>query len=303
MQAANIIEDSERRSGQAQASAGEDERRAHLHAMWAAVADSWGEHADVIDELAAPATEKLLALSLPRPGERVLELACGPGGVGLAAAERVAPDGEVVLSDVADEMIAIAAARAEALGLRNVTTRRLDLEQIDEPDGAYDVVLCREGLMFATDPTRAAREIRRVLRPGGRVALAVWGPRERNPWLGIVLDAVSAQVGRPVPPPGIPGPFSLADSARLATLLSEAGLANVEVTEQPISRRTRSFEEWWTRTCALAGPIATILASLPEDAVHAIRDRAREAVRPYESAGGLELPGVTLLAAARVGAA
>ena len=161
----------------------------------------------------------------------MLELACGPGGLGLAAAARVAPRGEVVLSDAVAEMTAIAAARAEALGLSNVSTRELDLERIEQPDASYDVVLCREGLMFALDPARAAREIRRVLRPGGRVALAVWGPRERNPWLGVVLDAVSAQVGAPVPPPGIPGPFSLEDSKRLAALLSDAGLADVKVSE------------------------------------------------------------------------
>ena len=95
-------------------------------------------------------------------------------------------------------------------------TRELDLEQIDEPDGSYDVVLCREGLMLVPDPARAAREIARVLRPGGRVALAVWGPREQNPWLGVVFDAVSAQLGTPMPPPGIPGPFSLDDADGLA---------------------------------------------------------------------------------------
>ena len=99
-------------------------------------------------------------------------------------------------------MTAIAAARADELGLDNVSARDLDLEDIDEPDDAYDVVLCREGLMFATDPAVAAREISRVLRPRGRVALAVWGPRERNPWLGLVFDAVSAQTGSAGPAAG-----------------------------------------------------------------------------------------------------
>jgi SAM-dependent methyltransferase len=272
--------------------------RDHLRGMWAAVAGSWAEHADFVDRRGAAVTERMLELAAPQPGERVLELACGPGGVGLAAAPLVAP-GEVVMSDVVAEMTSIAAARAAARGLGNVSTRELDLESIDETDGSYDVVLCREGLMFATDHARAAGEIRRVLRPGGRAAIAVWGPRERNPWLGLVFDAVSAQIGRPVPPPGVPGPFALDDADRLAGLLSGAGLDDVAVSELPAPLRAGSFDEWWTRTQALAGPLTKILASLPAEAVDALRARLREAVGRYDTADGLELPGVTLLAAAR----
>jgi SAM-dependent methyltransferase len=172
----------------------------------------------------------------------------------------------------------------------------LDLEDIDEPDGAYDVVLCREGLMFALDPARAVGEIARVLRPGGRVAIAVWGARERNPWLAIVQDVVSAQIGAPVPPPGMPHPFALDDAERLAGLLTGAGLVDVEVGELPVPLRAASFDEWWERTCALAGPVAKIVASLPAEAAEELRARAREAVRDYETPDGIELPGVTLLA-------
>ena len=129
-----------------------DALRAHLHGMWAAVAGPWGEHAEYVDARAAAVTQAMLVATQPKPGERVLELACGAGGVGLAAAALVGPEGQVILSDVAAEMTAIAAGRAGALGLRNVTTRVLDIESIDEPDGSYDVVLCREGLMFAPDP-------------------------------------------------------------------------------------------------------------------------------------------------------
>jgi SAM-dependent methyltransferase len=275
---------------------GPDDLRGRLHGMWASVADGWEQHAGYVDERGAEITAAMLDLCDPRPGERVLELACGPGSVGLAAASRVAPGGEVVMSDVVPEMAAIAARRAEAAGLPNVRTRVLDLERIDEPDDSYDVVVCREGLMFAPDHATAAAEIGRVLRPGGRAAIAVWGPRERNPWLGLVFDAVSAQLGQPVPPPGIPGPFALGDGELLAALLSAAGLSEVSVTEVPMPVRAASFDEWWTRTSALAGPLAKILASLPADANEALQSRLREAVRPYRTPDGLELPGVTLLA-------
>jgi SAM-dependent methyltransferase len=276
--------------------------REHVHGMWATVAPAWATHAEYADARGAGVAERMLALSAPATGDRVLELACGPGGLGLAAAERVGPGGEVVLSDVAAEMVAIAAARAGGRGLANVSTRVVDLEAIDAPAESFDVVLCREGLMFAFDPARAAREIARVLRPGGRVAIAVWGPRERNPWLGIVFDAVSAVTGAPVPPPGVPGPFALADRERLAALLSGAGLEHVEVGEMAVPLRAASFDEWWARSCALAGPLATRLAAMPEEAARSVREHARVAVAPYETPTGLELPGLTLLAAARAGA-
>jgi SAM-dependent methyltransferase len=142
--------------------AGADELRRHVHGQWAAVAPAWSDHAEYADERGASVTARLLDLSAPRPGERLLELACGPGGLGLAAAKLVAPNGVVVLSDVVAEMTAIAEARADAIGLDNVRTRVLDLEDIDEPDASYDVVLCREGMMFAVDPARAAREMGRI---------------------------------------------------------------------------------------------------------------------------------------------
>jgi SAM-dependent methyltransferase len=269
---------------------GTDEIRGRMHAMWAGVAEAWGEHADHVDDSAEPVTDRLVALARPAPGERVLELACGAGGLGLAVARRC-PECEVVQSDVVPRMTELAAARKAAAGVDNVTTRVLDLEEIAEPDESYDAVVCREGLMFAADHARALREIRRVLRPGGRLAVAVWGPRARNPWLGILLDAVGEQIGSPVPPPGVPGPFALEDGERLASLLADAGLAEADVTELASTARLASFDEWWTRTTALAG----LLAALPAEARDAIRARTREGLRPYEVDGALELPRLTLI--------
>jgi ubiquinone/menaquinone biosynthesis C-methylase UbiE len=278
---------------------GRDELRSRMRGMWAAVAPAWEEHAGYADARGAQVTETMLRLAELHAGDRVLELACGPGGAGIAAAGHVVPGGEVVLSDVAPEMTAVAVRRAAAAGVVNVSARVLDLDEIREPDASYDVVLCREGLMFATDPAAALREIRRVLRPGGRVALAVWGPRARNPWLGLVLDAVSAQTGRPAPPPGVPGPFSLDDADRLRSLLDGAGLADARVDELAVPLQAGSFDEWWQRTSVLAGPLSTILGSLPDHARRELRHRLRETVAPYRAGDGLEFPGVTLVAAAR----
>ena len=229
----------------------------------------------------------------------MLELACGAGGAGLAAAARVVPGGEVVLSDVAAEMTAIAAARAAALGVTNVATRELDLERIDEPDESYDVVLCREGLMFAVDPRRGAAEIARVLRPGGRAAVAVWGARAENPWLSIVLDAVGEHLGVTLPPPGTPGPFSLSDADEVAAVLAAGGLVDVDTDRVSVPDEGVPVERWWTRTCACAGPLAQLLAGLPEEATDAIRARAFAAVAEHTVDGLVQLPGVSIVASAR----
>ena len=261
-----------------------DEVRSGIRGMWASVTDGWAVHADENDERAAGLTAGMLDAAAVAPGQRVLELACGPGGTGIAAAERVGPDGEVVLSDVVEGMVAIAATRAEAAGLTNVRSRVLDIEAIDEPDGSFDVVLCREGLMFAVDPRRAAGEIARVLRPGGRAAIATWGPRADNPWLAIVLDAVGAHLGMEMPPPGVPGPFTLADAGELASVLRDGGLTDVEVDRVAVPYES-TVDHWWDRTCACAGPIAQLLAGLPEESRDAIRAHAFAAAAPHEVDG------------------
>jgi enediyne biosynthesis protein CalE5 len=273
--------------------------RAQLHQMWDSVAGGWEENAEFADERGDDLTERLLELASLEPGDRVLELACGPGSVGIVAADRVGAEGHVVLSDVAPAMVAVAAKRAAARGLENVSTNELDLESIDEPDDSYDVVLCREGLMLVPDPAGAAAEIRRVLRPGGRLALAVWGPRERNPWLGVIFDSVTEQLGAPVPPPGLPGPFSLEDAGTVESILSGAGFAEVSVGEFDVPYRGKSAEEWWTRTVALAGPLANMLAALPEPAAAELRERAISRISAYQNGAGLNIPGVSLVASAR----
>jgi ubiquinone/menaquinone biosynthesis C-methylase UbiE len=276
-----------------------DEARTRVHDMWARVADGWAADADFIDLRGAALTSRMLDGLAIGPGDRVLELACGPGGAGLAAARRVGDRGEVVVSDVVPAMVEIAAARAEAQGLGNVRARTLDLEAIDEPEGSFDAVLCREGLMFAVDPARALSEMRRVLRPGGRAAIAVWGPREQNPWLGLVFDAVAEVVGLTVPPPGMPGPFALSDAARLPGLLAGAGFDDVAICTASVPLTTPSFEAWWARTRTVAGPVAMLLAALDAAKTAEMERWLRAATDRYRTDAGLELPGVALLSSGR----
>jgi ubiquinone/menaquinone biosynthesis C-methylase UbiE len=278
-----------------------DQIRKASHAMWDVVAPGWAQNADFVDDRARALTVAMLNAADLRSGERVLELACGPGGLGLDAAELVAPEGEVVLSDIAPQMTAIAAERARARGLDNVAVRELDLEAIQEPDASYDAVLCREGLMLVPEPARAAGEVRRVLRPGGRAVVSVWAARERNPWLTAMLEAVGAQLGGTFPPPGMPGPLSLGADGKLLETLSDGGFDDVEIHEVEVPWRGAGFDEWWQRTTALAGPLAKLLEAQPAEALDAIRSHAREALSAYETANGIEIPGAVLVGIARRG--
>jgi SAM-dependent methyltransferase len=264
--------------------------------MWDAVAPGWERHMEFLEARATPLTTRMLELAALQRGDRVLDLAGGPGGLGLLAAAQA---GSVVISDIAPGMIAIASARAEAAGLANAETRVLDLEAISEPDESFDVVLCRDGIMLVPEPGRAATEIRRVLREGGRFVLAVWGPPARNPWLSTIFKAVGEQTGVPVPPPGTPGPFSLGDAGRLAALLAEAGLREVTVEELSVPYRAGSFDEWVGRSSELAGPVAQLLAALPAQEKAALRERLQDAARPFTTTGGLEFPGLALVASGR----
>ena len=278
--------------------------RHRVHRMWGSVAESWGEHADHVEQRAEVVTRWMIDAVGPAPGEEVLELACGAGGLGLAIADRVKPGGRVILSDVAPEMVAIAAARSArsrraGAASAEVRAQVVDLEQIDLPDACLDIVLCREGLMFALDPAAAATEIARVLRPGGRVAVAVWGPRDRNPWLGVLADAVQEHAGSPVPPPGVPGPFSLGADGALGSLLAGAGLEQVVVEEVAVPTHDASFEDYWELRTDLAGPLKRLLGGLSPQDRAAIKQTARARLMQYQTANGLEIPGFAYLGFAR----
>jgi SAM-dependent methyltransferase len=264
--------------------------------MWDAVAPSWGSNAEFVDRHMAAATDLLLGGLEVGAGDEVLELACGPGGAGLAAAELVGRSGRVVLADVAPAMVEVAARRAA--GLAQVETIVCDQAAIDASPASFDAVLTRHGLMFSEDPAAAVAEAVRVLRPGGRYGAITWGRRGSNPWLGLILDSVGEQFGVAFPPPGVPGPFSLEEPAKLAAVLTGGGLADVEVHELATPMRSVSLEEWWERVPQLAGPLAQALAAMEPEVREAIRERAlgRASEVAAEAGGGVELGGSVLLA-------
>ena len=267
--------------------------------MWASVAASWGEHAGYVDARSAAVAQTMLDAAGLHHGERVLELACGPGGVGIVAAEIVGPDGAVVLSDFAPEMTAIAARRARGLGLTNVTTRELDLERIDYPDASFDVVLCRDGLMLVADPATAVREARRVCdRTGERSS--PYGDRV-NATLGWGSCSTPSPLrsGCRSPRRAFLGRSRSTPPARSKSCWCRQGSPTSPSDEVSVPMHAASFDEWWSVIPSLAGPLAQVLASLPAEVVATIRAGAETALAGFATPDGYELPGVSVVGVGR----
>jgi SAM-dependent methyltransferase len=218
-----------------------------------------------VDPRFAPVVENVIRRADLKPGQHVLDLGTGTGAVAIAAAPLVGPDGRVTAVDISPEMLTLARRRMLELGLKQVELREGRAEAIPAVDGVFDVVLASLSLMYAIDRGAAAREIRRVLRPGGRFVAAVWaGPDQCD----IVLFQQIA--GRFAPPPPVPGvgPGALADPTGFVAQLSDAGIsAHVDIEE--LGFDFNDFELAWE---VLAG--VTIAGLAPER-----REEARAAVQ------------------------
>ena len=266
---------------------------------WGAVATAWDEHTEYVDAHVTAATEALVAAVGVRPGDRLLELAAGPGALGEWWAQLVGPAGRVVVSDIAPGMVEVA--RRRNAGAANVEVAVLDASSIEAGDGSFDVVACRMGLMFTPDPAAALDEIHRVLDTGGRFGALTWAAVEHNPWMTCVgMAAMMNGVVSGGPPVGPGGIFSLGDPDKLSALVSGAGFGDVVVEEFPTVFHSRTIDEHVDRVSSLAGPLAAALASATPEQLTAIRRSAAQLAADHISDDGVALPGRALLVSGRV---
>ena len=276
-----------------------EEQRAASRDMWERAAEGWGSRADRVREWGMPVSATMVDALALQPGQTVLELAAGPGDTGFMAAELIQPGGRLISSDGAEAMLEVARQRAAAQGIRNAEFRQLELEWIDLETGSVDAVLCRWGIMLIVDPEAAAKEIRRVLRSGGRAAFAVWDRPDANPWATIPSQAM-IELGMAEPPdPNAPGMFRLAGDGALVELLESAGFTEVKVAPVSLDRRYEAAEEFVSETLELSPMMRRSLADASDDDRRRVSDRILEATKAYAGDdGSVVLPGSSLVAVA-----
>ncbi len=252
--------------------------RQRTREAWERAAEGWGHQRDWWDRQTRPVSEWLVEALAPQPGQTLLELAGGPGDVGLLLAELVRPRGRVLITDGAEAMVAVARERAEARGLADVVeAQAMEAEWIDRDAASVDGVACRWGLMLLADPDAALREIRRVLRPGGALALAVWDAPEANPWSA---GRELAARGLMEVDPDAPGPFAWRDRAAIGERLADAGFADVVLDTVTFTLDYPDADAWWDTQIDMSPSLHQVLRDLDP----AGRDELMEAAQAHVAA-------------------
>jgi enediyne biosynthesis protein CalE5 len=210
-----------------------------------------------------PVSERMLELAGIQPGQRILDVATGPGEPAVTAAHRVGSSGQVIATDLAPQMLALGRERAAELGLQNIDFREMDAEALDLPEQSFDVILSRFGLMYLPDPQSALERMHQLLVPGGRFAAAVWGPPHKVPFIRWPMEVAMRVLQVPAPPPQMPSPFSLADPRRLEQLLTRAGFSEVHTEPMLLTLEWASVDDYIRFQQAILTGLNVMLAKFP----------------------------------------
>src|SRR6185312_6966262 len=258
----------------------------------------WKKWDEFMMDFLRPMGDAIVAALTPGASDRILDVATGTGEPGLTLAAR-APQGEVVGTDLSEGMLRIAQANAAAKGLRNFRTQPADVCALPFPDATFDSVSCRMGFMFFPDMALAAREMSRVLKPGGRFATTVWAPKEHNPWMAILVGAVSRILELPPPDPNAPGMFRCAAPGKLRALLEGAGFK--EIAERQVGGQVvyGSADHYWSIMTEVSGSAAALLAKADPAKRELIRQDLYAQIAKHAPFGPVRFEYGAILATAR----
>jgi ubiquinone/menaquinone biosynthesis C-methylase UbiE len=237
-----------------------------------------------------PAQARLLQMAALAPGERVLDVACGTGLVTFQAAAAVGAEGTVIGVDISEEMIKLLREHVRRAGVANVTAQRMDAEALSCESASFDAALCALGLMYVPDPEAALREMRRVLKPGGRAVAAVWGARTACGWAEI-FPIVDRRVASEV----CPMFFQLGSGDVLRWTMEAAGFSDVDLDRLTTTLRYETGEQ----ACGAAfagGPVALAYARFDDTVRSEVHAEYLASIEPFRSGSGYAVPGEFVVA-------
>src|SRR6202790_2658796 len=263
---------------------------------WRGSAPFWEKHRDIIREMFAPITQALMEDAGVGSQDSVLDVATGPGQPALSVAALAGPNGKVFGVDAIQEMVAAARGEAERLGLKNAKFDVAFADDLPFAADTFDAVISRFGVMFFPSPVDAVREILRVLKPGRKLALAVWHFAERNPFFYTLQRVIEQHVDSPPPAPDGPDAFRFASPGKLRDVLGEAGaMAPSERLLQFTIPAPVSVEDFWTLRCEMSEKLREKLATLSSEQLNAVKRQSLEALRFYSTAHGMSFPAEVLI--------
>ncbi|PZR97820.1 MAG: class I SAM-dependent methyltransferase [Candidatus Chloroheliales bacterium] len=251
---------------------------------WNDAADGWQKWWPIMERGHQPISEQMMEWAEIRPGQRVLDVATGIGEPALTAARQVGPGGKVVATDLAPEMLRIAAERA-AGGLHNIEFRAMDAETLDFPEASFDAVLCRFGLMFLPDLEATLQRMLRLLTPGGHICAAVWGAAPRVPFMSVPLGVLMRGLRLP-PPLDVPTAFKLADTARLTHAFTQTGFSTVRTGLTIVAQEWKSGNELVSFLQDVSAPMKAMLASQTPERQAELWQMVAAAMQPFTQPDG-----------------
>lgn len=261
---------------------------------WNKFSPGWKKWDDLFMDFLNPNGQQIIESLHLRDTDVVLDIAAGTGEPGLTIASKV-KKGKVVITDLAEEMLVVARENKERKGIDNVVFVACDVCELPFADNSFDAVSCRFGFMFFPDMLLAAKEIARVLKPGGRVATSVWNVPDKNFWVTAIMGTISRNMELPAPQPGAPGMFRCAKEGLIAGIFEQAGLKNISVKEVAGKMDCKTADTYWSAMTEVAAPVVAALDKADEATYAKIKSEVFDLVNQKFPDGNVQIDSSALV--------
>jgi ubiquinone/menaquinone biosynthesis C-methylase UbiE len=262
--------------------------------IWNRFSPGWRKWDDLTMNFLKPMGDEIIRLIKPKGADVVLDVASGTGEPGLTIASMLR-GGIVVVADLSEGMLDVARTNASKRGIKNLEFVACDASELPFADNSFDLISCRFGFMFFPDMLLAAKEISRVLKPGGRIAASVWNIPEKNFWATAVMSIINKNMQLVPPPPGAPGLFRCAKSGFVADLLTQAGLRNVSESEVNGKLNSGNIDNYWNFMTEVVAPVVAALSTADEAMKTKIKNEVFESVNQKYPDGNIAIDSSALV--------